>query len=403
VTPFGQHPCDGELARYVRLLVAELRGGLAADACGWSGRIEVLPLWTPRGQPESRLGFADWDGTMGIRADLVDALRSMWAGSSGAGGPEQLRQRDALHTVRHEAVHFLHLDGQPYRAGEQAYRRWAVRLLEEGVTEAVAQNHRLAGAVAAEARSPGLARLPIARTYREFTPAVRHLAQYVGGLHRKAPSAVLDDLGRRAPHAKYPTLTRTILEAGGLWEQIPEAQRPACRRYVENEMSNVAWQAHTWARRDQSGRLGTSDPDGHSHVLGLQMVAAASGRGCVSRAPTRHRAGMCPGSWRQLCTRTSSRDRRCASPEDGADVRAATARWREAARAELRTQLGSQGPPENVPPYPDQPRRNGPAQGAPPAAPSRRPAARRVDRSVLWPPPSARRARDGRPHRDAGR
>jgi hypothetical protein len=226
--------------------------------------------------------------------------------------------------------HFIHPDGQPFAAGLVTYRRWTTRVLEEGGTECVAQNHADIDAAEMEDLSPGMTKVSTETSYQEFAPAVRTLAAYAGGLLSRRPAELVDELGREAIQGKYTRLARLVLEARGLRERVPEDERVDCQMQVAQEVRNVIWRNSDCAKRDAEGRLGTTDPAGRSYVMGLQAAGAAERARLEieQRYGTPRQEGV---SW-ELAAATHEHDlareaRRFAQRRPAADLRRAAAEW----------------------------------------------------------------------------
>lgn len=331
MTPFGQHPADLLIHAHLGKLEARLRRRLEGDRCAWNRQVEVTPIFAADGETALPLGTARGDGTLALRADVLDRLRDLWArpGATRTEQQQRLQQR-ARSTLRHELDHFIHPDGERYRDGLVEYRRWTTRAFEEGETECVAQNHADIDAAEMEALSPGMTSVRFSTSYQQFTPAVRTLADYTGGLLGRRQAEIVDELGREAIQGKYTRLAHLVLEARGLWQRIPEDERVDCQMQVAQEVRNVFWRNSDWAKRDAGGRLGTSDPAGRSHVMGLQAAAAAE----RARLEIEHRYGTPRQegvSWELAAAmheyELAQKALQFAQRRPAADVRRAAAQW----------------------------------------------------------------------------
>lgn len=77
MTLFGQHPVDEDLLGYVRDLRDELIHESGATTSDWNERLRVYDFKDAKGDVQPR-SLAYSDGTIGLRTDLMDALREMW-------------------------------------------------------------------------------------------------------------------------------------------------------------------------------------------------------------------------------------------------------------------------------------------------------------------------------------
>jgi hypothetical protein len=278
VTPFGSHPVDTELRTYIQDVRDGLEEKAQAERCDWNGTILVHPVRDVKGRPLAR-GLAYSNGTMSLRADLLDALREMWHRPDVPGpGAGLRRQQIAVHVVRHELIHFLVPRGQRYYQGLQPYRHFAGVALEEGPTEAAAQNHAEVCADRVESRSPGATDIRNARMYPELTPAARELAAYVGRLQGESAQTVIDALARETARGKWERLPQLVLRARGLWDRIPEQHRPLCERAVRETVWNELSFNRNWAERDSNNQVRTGDPGVRSRIMGRQLVAVVERR-----------------------------------------------------------------------------------------------------------------------------
>lgn len=278
MTPFGRHPIDAELRTYIE----EVRNGLMeetqAERCDWNGVIRVHVVRDARGRP-TPLGRAYPDGTMSLRTDLLDALRDMCQQPGvQPSGAALHQQQEAEHTVRHELIHFLVPRAQRFYQGLQPYRHFAGFALEEGSTEAAAQNHARIDANRVESRPAGATHAGKARTYPELTPALRELAAYVGRLRGESARTIIDALARETPLGKLDRLPRMVLEARGLWDRIPQQQRALCERALREAVWNELSLNRGWAQRDGDNRLRTGDPEARSKIMGLRITAEVERR-----------------------------------------------------------------------------------------------------------------------------
>lgn len=81
-------------------------------------------------------------------------------------------------------------------------------------------------------------------------------------------------LTREDADGKYRVASRLVLEAHGLWHQIPPQQRPSCERAVRETIWNEFSLNRDWAQRGANNQVRTRDPEARSRIMGFQLVAA---------------------------------------------------------------------------------------------------------------------------------
>lgn len=329
--PFGEHPVDAELRAEFVDTADELIRRTGADLCEWNRAIEVHGMKDDRGRA-APTGKAPWDGTISLREDVLATLRDLWQQSPRAWSKEDReRQQPAVLTLVHELTHYLVPTAERYSNGRPFYEELPGRALEEGVTELAGRRH--VGAFAgAETRSPGVTDARNARSYPQFVPATQAVVQYVSELRGESEDAVLNALARENVPGKFRRLSQMVLEAEGLWDQIPTAERAAACTPIINTVWGILNANADWASQRPEDRP-TRAPGERSWIMGLQLVAAVER--ARLHAVDRYRPERAATSWRRAAARYERFLARkavdFAQSSRHPDVRAAAGAWAQRA------------------------------------------------------------------------
>jgi hypothetical protein len=182
---------------------------------------------------------------------------------------------DSMHTCLHEHAHLIVPAGRTYAENALAYAKWPVHVIEEGTTEAWAQDNLSRFLQHHERLAPGLsAHAADTRSYATFVPAMRQIAQNLGGRLGITGREVIAALNRRGAASKLAMVAYLGLRAGDAWEHVPAQHRQRCVFTVAGVVSKVLEGNRKWAELDGKGQARVQDGQGRSAIMGLQAVAA---------------------------------------------------------------------------------------------------------------------------------
>lgn len=187
---------SGETAR-------ELAG---ADQSAWNGVVVA--------SSSAMLGLAHWDGTLYLdREAILDPLQHLYE-HPGATRPTPtlVAYRESLATLLHEHAHFLGPYGATQEAAREGFVRPGSRELEEGVTEAWAQDHLDAyiHRLGIDDVAPGINLVRSGGYYPALVPAVRDLTTYLETRNDLPPGQLLEDLNRQTAAGQFPLLVDLV-------------------------------------------------------------------------------------------------------------------------------------------------------------------------------------------------
>lgn len=221
-------PGPFDVADYVRALdrvIDERLGGWSS----FNGSVEVFRSGRPSGE-------ADWDGTVRLRQDIVDAIRSLHRGD--------VRDPDAavaaLEVVVHELAHLRSAPVPSVKSARDAFvERPSARALDEAVTQLWARRHTpdLIVRAGLDQLDPRI-RLGVARSYvhHDLVPGVEAL---LAGIARRCRLDGDDLLGRCCqanPAQQWQLLTDLVFERGGLPAIVPAVRHDTVRVALEQRM-----------------------------------------------------------------------------------------------------------------------------------------------------------------------
>jgi hypothetical protein len=173
-----------------------------ADRSAWNGHIIE--------SSSAMLGLAHWDGTLYLdRESIVDPLRHLYE-HAGAQRPTQtlIAYRESLATLLHEHAHFLGPADATQEAAREAFVKLGSRQLEEGVTEAWAQDHLddFIHRLGIDKVAPGIDSVRTDGYYAAFVPAVRELTTDLDARNGLPPGETLSLLNRQTAAGQFPLL-----------------------------------------------------------------------------------------------------------------------------------------------------------------------------------------------------
>lgn len=291
--PFGEHPVDADLHAHLVDTADELIRLTGADLCDWNRAIEVHGMKDHQGRAAA-LGKAHWNGTISLREDVLAMLRDLWQQAPRTwSSEERRRQQPGVLAVVHELTHYLVPAGDRYSNGRLVWEEFPCRALEEGVTELAGRRH-LGAFAGAEARSPGVTDARSARSYPQFVPAAQAIVEYVSELRGESEDTALNALARENVPGKFRKLSQMVLEAGGIWDQIPSAERAAACNPIINAVWGVFRSNADWASQRPEDRP-TRAPEERSWIMGLQLVASMER--ARLRTTDRHAPGRAEQPW----------------------------------------------------------------------------------------------------------
>ncbi|WP_329004517.1 hypothetical protein OHA18_14105 [Kribbella sp. NBC_00709] len=189
-----------------------------ADQSAWNGRVveSTGPI----------LGLAHWDGTLYLDDDEILApLRHLYEHAGEKQPPATLvRYRESLATLLHEHAHFLGPSGSTQEAAREGFVKPGSRELEEGVTEAWAQDHldEYIHRLGVDKVAPGIESVKAGGYYAAFVPAVRKLTTDLDSRNDLRRGEVLDQLNRQTAAGQLPLLVTLVYNS----TRLPELEPP---------------------------------------------------------------------------------------------------------------------------------------------------------------------------------
>jgi hypothetical protein len=181
-----------------------------ADRSAWNGHIIE--------SSSAMLGLAHWDGTLYLdRESIVDPLRDLYD-HAGEERPTHtlVAYRESLATLLHEHAHFLGPEGATQEAAREAFTKPGSRQLEEGVTEAWAQDHidDFIQRLGIDKVAPGIDSVRSTGYYAAFVPAVRRLTTDLDTRNGLSPGESLALLNRQTAAGQLPLLVDLVCKSG---------------------------------------------------------------------------------------------------------------------------------------------------------------------------------------------
>ncbi|MFI5691430.1 hypothetical protein ACIA58_06285 [Kribbella sp. NPDC051586] len=189
----------------------------AADQSAWNGQIVE--------SSGAMLGLAHWDGTLYLDGEtILDPLRHLYEHA----GEKRLvstlvRYRESLATLLHEHAHFLGPSDSTQEAAREGFVKPGSRELEEGVTEAWAQDHldEYIHRLGVDKLAPGIESVPAGGYYAAFVPAVRKLTADLESRNDLPPGEVLNLLNRQTAAGQLPLLVTLVYNSTRLPDLEP--------------------------------------------------------------------------------------------------------------------------------------------------------------------------------------
>ncbi|MER7246735.1 hypothetical protein [Kribbella sp. NPDC000426] len=183
---------SGETARFLA----------GAEQSAWNGRIVE--------SSGAILGLAHWDGTLYLDGEtILEPLRELYQ-HVGERQPTAtlVRYRESLATLLHEHAHFLGPSGSTQDAAREAFTKPGSRELEEGVTEAWAQDHLndYINRLGVDKVAPGIESVQSGGYYAAFVPAVRKLTTDLESRNDLSRGEVINLLNRQTAAGQFPLL-----------------------------------------------------------------------------------------------------------------------------------------------------------------------------------------------------
>ncbi|RZU20517.1 hypothetical protein EV645_2752 [Kribbella rubisoli] len=189
----------------------------SADQSAWNGRIVE--------STGAILGLAHWDGTLYLDGEtILDPLRQLYE-HAGEQQPTAtlVRYRESLATLLHEHGHFLGPSGSTQEAAREAFTKPGSRELEEGVTEAWAQDHldEYIHRLGVDKVAPGIESVRAGGYYAAFVPAVRKLTSDLESRNDLSRGEVIDLLNRQTAAGQFPLLVTLVYNSTRLPDLEP--------------------------------------------------------------------------------------------------------------------------------------------------------------------------------------
>ncbi|GAA1110008.1 hypothetical protein GCM10009630_03790 [Kribbella jejuensis] len=189
-----------------------------ADQSAWNGRVV--------GTSSSILGLAHWDGTLYLDNDAILAPIHHLYEHAGENHPSQtlFAYRESLATLLHEHAHFLGPSGATQEAAREGFVEPGSRQLEEGVTEAWAQDNidEYINRLGIDKVAPGINTVRSGGYYPSFVPAVRQLAAELETRIGLPSGQVLQDLNRQTAAGQLPLLVDLVYNS----TRLPDLEPP---------------------------------------------------------------------------------------------------------------------------------------------------------------------------------
>ncbi|WP_344749641.1 hypothetical protein [Kribbella solani] len=172
------------------------------------------------------LGLAHWDGTLYLdREAIIDPLHHLYAHAGETHSAATLiSYRESLATLLHEQAHFLGPTNATQEAARDAFIKPGSRQLEEGITEAWAQDHLDAYLhhLGIDKAAPGITSIQAPGYYAAFVPAVRTLTTDLESRNNLAPGELLALLNRQTAAGQLPTLVALTYNS----TRLPDLEPP---------------------------------------------------------------------------------------------------------------------------------------------------------------------------------
>ncbi|MFD3404500.1 hypothetical protein ACFWUU_27670 [Kribbella sp. NPDC058693] len=189
----------------------------SADQSAWNGQVVE--------STGAILGLAHWDGTLYLDDEtILDPLRQMYE-HAGEKQPTAtlIQYRESLATLLHEQAHFLGPSGSTPEAAREAFTEPGSRELEEGVTEAWAQDHLddYIHRLDVDKVAPGIESVEAGGYYAAFVPAVRKLTSDLESRNNLRAGEVLDLLNRHTAADQLPLLVTLVYNSTRLPDLEP--------------------------------------------------------------------------------------------------------------------------------------------------------------------------------------
>ncbi|GAA0936615.1 hypothetical protein GCM10009554_24270 [Kribbella koreensis] len=249
---------DELTARHAEI-AKELSG---AGQTAWNGTL----IETDNGD----LGVANWDGSLELdREAVTQPLRDMYSSPGEQRDDATLTEyRDAFVTLLHEQSHFLGPEGATQDGARIAFQEFEAQALEEGVTEAWAQDNLddYLERTGADQIAPGIETATSETSYPEFVPAARELASGIGEQAGMTQGEVLTELNNQTAEGQWSRATDLLYESSDLPQLVPPDQEESVKQAIEQKM------------REEYGRLDGLDEDSPT----LEAQSAAIGQDAVS-------------------------------------------------------------------------------------------------------------------------
>lgn len=189
----------------------------SAEQSAWNGRVVE--------STGAILGLAHWDGTLYLDSEtILDPLRQLYEHASEKQPTATLvRYREALATLLHEHAHFLGPAGSTQESAREAFTKPGSRQLEEGVTEAWAQDHLddYIRRLGLDKVAPGIELVQAGGYYAAFVPAVRKLTADLESRNNLRDGEVLDLLNRETAAGQFPLLVTLVYNSTRLPDLEP--------------------------------------------------------------------------------------------------------------------------------------------------------------------------------------
>ncbi|TCC18964.1 hypothetical protein [Kribbella speibonae] len=189
-----------------------------ADRSAWNGHIIE--------SSSAMLGLAHWDGTLYLdRESIVDPLRHLYE-HAGAKRPTRtlIAYRESLATLLHEHAHFLGPADATQDAAREAFTKLGSRQLEEGVTEAWAQDHLddFIHRLGIDKVAPGIDSVRSDGYYAAFVPAIREITTDLDIRNGLPPGETLSVLNRQTAAGQFPLLVDLVYDS----TRLPDLEPP---------------------------------------------------------------------------------------------------------------------------------------------------------------------------------
>ncbi len=214
-TAVGPHPTS--VLELLAMSGETARALAGADRSAWNGHIIE--------SSSAMLGLAHWDGTLYLdRESIVDPLRHLYEHAGAIRPtPTLIAYRESLATLLHEHAHFLGPDDATQEAAREAFTKLGSRQLEEGVTEAWAQDHLddFILRLGIDKVAPGIDSVRSDGYYAAFVPAVREITTDLDTCNGFPPGETLSVLNRQTAAGQFPALLDLVYNSTRLPDLEP--------------------------------------------------------------------------------------------------------------------------------------------------------------------------------------